>query len=530
MATVAVALASCTATARHDAGRNPWTVPGAFRWTGGQDIDSLNPILTNEAVAIDISQFTQGYFFNFGPDNRLVPSLSLNEPTRANHQIAADGKTITYHLRHGVLWHDGARFTAADVAFSVKTILDPRVNTASTDAFVPIARIDTPDAYTVVVRLKYPYAPFVTRFFTPAVGSGLLPKHRLQGQDVNRAAYNGLPDGLGPYEYVRWRRADEVVMRAFPKYWGGPPRMRTLTYRIVTDANTALNELQARELDAFVRVPDERYPTAKAISGTRTIDYPTTGYEHIVFNFREPILRDRRVREAIAHALDRETIRQKVTHGTGYLTCSPIPHFEWAYDPQAPCYDFNLRKAAALLDSAGWKARADGVRVKDGIPLRLTIVSTVGDLSRDQIALLLQSALQKIGVELAYRRYPANELFAKRTGVLDAGRFDLALFTWFWSPDPDISSNFACSEAAPAGQNEGHYCNPQVDRVLADALRHYDIPRRRADYFAAQTLLARDVAVLTVYQRVDHLTANTDVKGLNPTPASPFWNASDISI
>ena len=528
-ASLAIALASCAPTTRGGSG-NSGTTPGEFRWTGGQDIDSLNPILTNEAVVTDLSEFTQGYFFNFGPNNRLVPSLSLVEPTRENHLISADGRTVTYRLRHGVLWHDGVPFTSADVAFSVKTILDPRVNTSSTDGFIAISRVETPDPYTVVVHLKYPYAPFVTRFFTAGVGSGLLPKHLLAGKDINHAAYNGLPNGLGPYEYVRWRRGDEVVMRAFPKYWGGRPKMRRLTYRIIPDANTALNELRSHELDAFVRVPDEEYPVAANIPGSRTINYDTTGFEHIAFNFRVPVLRDRRVREAIAHALDRVTIREKVTHGTGYLTCSPIPHFEWAYDPHTPCYDFNLQKAAALLDQAGWKVGPGGVRSKNGVPLQLTIVSTAGDPSRDQIALLLQSSLQKIGVELSYRRYPANELFAKRTGILDAGKFDLALFTWFWAPDPDISSNFTCSQAAPVGQNEGHYCNPQVDRLLDDALRHYDIPRRRADYFKVQALLARDLPVLVVYQRVDHLTANVGVKGLNPTPAAPFWNAFDISI
>ncbi len=525
---VAVVLAGCTV-AHGGGGRNSWTMPGELRWTEGQDLDNLNPILTNEAAVTDLSVFTQAYLFLFGAHGELVPSLAVTEPSRENRLLSADGKTIIYRLRRGVLWHDGVPFTSADVAFSVKTILDPRVNAASTQGFSDIARLDTPDPYTVIVRLRQPYSPFVSTFMTPHVGSAILPKHLLEGKDINHASYNGLPIGAGPFKYVRWQRGGNVVLEAFTHYWGRAPKLRKITYNIVTDSSAAISELESHELDAFARVPNEQYRFAAGVTGTRTIDFDTYGFEHIVFNLMNPILRDLRVRQALAHAVDTPMIREKVNHGSGFLQCSPIPHFSWAYNAQTPCYAFDRRTSGTLLDQAGWRLSPDGLRRKNGEPLRLTLVSTTGNQTRDQSAVLIQSSLHQIGVDLSYRRYQANQLFAKRDGILDSGKFDLSLFTWFWLPDPDISDLYECSRAAPIGENEGRYCNPQVDRLLQDALTHYDRATRRADYLKAQEIIGRDVPTITLYQRVDHLTVNSDMRNAQPGPSQIFWNAAAIS-
>jgi peptide/nickel transport system substrate-binding protein len=502
---------------------------GAFRYTEGQEIDNLNPILTSEIVVNDLSTLTQGYLFTFDERGELIPSLSLEIPTQRNRLISADGKTITYRLRRGAVWHDGAPFTSADIAFSVKTILDPHVNAASTLIVDDVARLETPGPYDVVVHLKRPNAAFVARFLAPGAGSGILPKHILEGQDVNRAPFNSLPVGLGPFRYVRWARGSEVEMAAFDRWWGGRPKLNTIAYRIVSNAETALNQIRANDLDAFGRFPNDLLPAAAGIPGTRVIDFDTGAYEHVDFNMTSPILADRRVRQALAHAIDVHTIVTKVDHGSGYLTCSPIPHYSWAFDAHTPCFAFDLAAAGRLLDEAGWRMGSDGVRHRAGRPLRLTLVSTVGNFARDQTAVLIQSWFGRIGVELTSRRFQANQIFAKREGILDRGIFDLALYSYYWGADPDISDLFTCDKAPPRGQNESRYCNREVDALLADALSHYDRARRRADYVRVQELIAADVPSVILYQPQGHVIARDGVRHLDPGPLNLFSHPAEMS-
>ncbi len=500
-----------------------------MRFTEGQDIDNLNPILTTQILVSDLSTLTAGYFFLYDQRDELVPWLCVEVPTQANHLISADGKTLVYKLRRNVVWQDGVPFTANDVAFSVRTILDPKVNTASTVGFDHIARLETPDPYTVVVHLKMPDASFVSRFLTPGVGSAVLPKHLLEGRDVNHAAYNGLPVGIGPFKYVRWTRGSSVELEAFDRWWGGPPKLRKIVYEIIPDFNAAFNQLHAHDLDVVGRFPNNLIPPAKTIAQTNTLDFDETAYEHIDFNLTHPPLDDVRVRRALAHAIDPAAIVAKVDHGSGYLSCTMIPHFSWAYDDHAPCYSFDLAMASRLLDEAGWPRGPDGVRRHGGRPLRLTLVSTIGNLSRDQSAILIQSWFKAIGVDLSYRRYQANQLFAKRTGILDSGNFDLGLFAWYWSPDPNIRDLYACDQAPPHGQNESRYCNHAVDGLLDDALTHYDRTRRRADYVRAQDLIATDMPSFVLYQSVGHTLARDDFHHLDPGPIQLFSHPAALS-
>ena len=282
-----VLLAACLRAAPSGT-RHPWTTQAELRWTEAEDIDNLNPLLTTEILVTDLSAMTQGYLVRPDASGTLVPSLALTVPTQANHLISRDGKTIVYKLRHGAVWHDGRAFTSADVAFSVATILDPRFNVANRIGFDDIARVNTPNPYSVIVHLKEPYSPFVSLFLTPHVGSGILPVHLLRGHDLNHAAYNALPLGLGPFRYVKWSRGSEVELAAFDRWWGGRPKLRRILYRVIPDATAAVNQLRTHELDGFARIPNEEYPSAKAVPGTRTLDFPTTSFDHIDFNVQTP--------------------------------------------------------------------------------------------------------------------------------------------------------------------------------------------------------------------------------------------------
>jgi len=530
-ALLACSFAACTGGGGAHSGRHSYTVPGTFRWADGEDIDNLNPLLSTETLVNDLSSFTMGYFFVFDERGNPVPSLCLQVPTKQNHLISADGKALTFRLRRGVVWHDGAPFTSADVAFTVKTILDPNTNVPTRVGWDLITGVDTPDRYTIIFHLKKPFAAFLNRFFTPVGNPAILPKHLLEGQDVNHAAYNGLPVGLGPFRYVRWSRGSEVVMEAFPRWWGGAPKLKRVIFRVIPDANTMATALRTHDIDAYVRVPNNQYLQVAQIPNTRSLSFDTISYGHIDFNVTTPVLKDVQVRQALARAIDVRLLWEKVDHRSGFLACSPISHLSWAYDPHARCYPFDLQAAAAQLQNDGWRLGTDGVRHKNGLALRFTFAGNTGNPGLDSRVLLIQQWFKQIGASVEYVRYPTDKLFASYAGggVVATRHYDLTSYAWSLPPDPDMTNLIACSTISPNGQNYMGYCNPAVDAALGNALRNYDRNARKADYITVQEQLSRDVPFIVLSQRTEHMTYNDDFRGIKPGPVMDFWNAQEIS-
>jgi peptide/nickel transport system substrate-binding protein len=493
-------------------------------YTEGEDIDTLNPILTDEVVVLDLSKLTQGYLVMPDAHGAMTPSLALRVPTQANGLISRDGMTVTYELRRGVHWTDGAPFTAEDVLFSVRTILEPAVNVPSRTGYDQIAAIAAPAPDRVVITLKRPDSSFSSLFLAPGVGSGILPAHVLRGVALDHAAYNTLPAGLGPFRYVRWKRGDRVELQASPTWWGPKPNLQRITYTIVADQTTDIDELRTGELDADVRPFPIMAGQLEALAGVTTDTPASDGFESVSFNWTHPLLQDRRVREAIAAAIDRAAIVAHVNHGVGTLACSPMPIVSWAYAAGVHCPAYDPARAAALLDAAGWRRDASGIRRKNGAALALRIVSTAGNIGRDETVTIIQSALAKLGVGLTYVRFPASQLFSHDHGILEDGKYDLALYTEYWGPDPGVgfADFFSCANRAPQGSNFGRYCNPRVDAALADAAVHYDTARRRADYVRAQMLLEDDVPHVVLYDQPQIVAFTKRLTGIHPEPFGPF--------
>ncbi len=511
-------------------GLHAFTIPGTLRWADGEDLDNLNPLLSTQTLTQDLSVFTMGWFFVFDDRDRPVPSLCLRVPTLENGDISRDGRSLTFHLRRNVVWHDGAPFTSADVAFTVATILDPKTNVLSRNGWEEIERVETPDDHTVVFHLRRPFAPFLNVFFTPVGNPSILPKHLLSGvADINRAPYNALPVGLGPFKYVRWDRGSQVVMEAFDRWWGGKPKLRRVVFKVIPDANTDLAQLRSHELDAYVRVANQQQPLLRDIPAVRDVEYDTTSFGHFDFNVTSPLLSDVRVRRALIHAADLDTMWRKIDHGLGRRDWTPISHLSWAYDANAPRYPFDLAEAARLLDAAGWSMGSDHLRHKGALTLRLKIVGNVGNPGLDGRVLILQNAYQKLGVALEYFRYPTNTLFSSYTagGIIATRKYDIASYAWGLAPEPALENLYACDKISPKGKNYIGYCNPRFDALNDDSLRTYDQARRRRDLIAAQEILMSDAPFMVISQRVDRLAIDDDFTGMKPGPSMVFWNIQD---
>jgi peptide/nickel transport system substrate-binding protein len=516
-----------------DGARHPYTIPHVLRYATGEDIVGLNPHLVTQLTVSYMSSLTMAWLVRYDHTNRPVPELATVVPSQRNGGISADGKTITYHLRRDAKWSDGVPFTAADVKFSVGAVLNPANNEATHLGFDQIARVDTPDAYTVVFHLIRPYSGFYVNFFGSAGANPcVLPEHVLgKLPNINDAPYNALPVGIGPYKYASWKRGDSVELVPDPLYFGRKPKLQKVIFKVIPDRNTTLTQLTTHEIDLWANVPAAYFDRARALPGVATIRQSSYGYNHLDFEVEHGALRDVTVRRALRLALDRATIREKIRHGVGLLQETPLgpDHPFYVRTPRVP---YDVAAANRLLDANGWKRGPDGVRAKGGQRLDFTLVFGTGNADTDAVAELIRDTWSKIGVRFEVKRYPSPLLFApiQTGGILYGGKFDVALFGWVLPPNGDQTNIFGCDRVPPKGQNVHRYCSRVADAALAALKATYDESRQRAASRTFQLQLVQDVPTVVLDVREDVYAFNDDLHGFRPNQVTAFDDLVDADI
>ncbi len=515
--------------------RNDWSIPHVLRLTDGEDVGNLNPLLTTDTpVSLIIAPLTMGYLVRWDRQGKPIPELIAQIPTQQNGGISKDGLTITYHLRKGVKWSDGAPFSADDVVFSLHAVLNPANNVTSRAGFDRIGTIDEPDKYTVVLHMKKPYSPFLETFFSTAGAEpSLLPAHLLaQYANLNNVSYNAKPVGIGPFMVKDWQRGTRVVMVANPNYFRGLPKLHEIDFEIIPNANTVLTEMQAKSLDLFYQAPQNMLDQFQALTTFNTWAQPSYYFRHIDFNLESAKMKDPAVREALRYATDRPSILTKLYHGVGILQEQPAPRVSVFWDPNIAMVPYNVNKANAILDQAGWKRGADGIRAKDGVRLDLNFATATGTVINDQLIEQLRETWRQIGVNLTVSHYLNTLLFAQYQdgGILYRGKFDVAYFSWGLDAVGDMSAIYACDQIPPDGQNDLHWCNPVADKAMHDLYTHYDQPQRTADDAIVMEQLNKDVPTVVLMGTTALWVYNKDVKNFNPGALAPFDNFMNVDV
>lgn len=526
--------AGCTRSGGQATGHgNAWTIHGVLRIAGRQTPDNLNPLLGTQTVVTDLSMFWAGYLFNWSDADQSVPELAVRVPTQSNGDISRDGRRITYHLRRGVRWQDGAPFTADDVIYTWRQILNPRNFAVSRFGYDLVTRIDKRDPYTIDVHLKKPFAPFIATFFTMANHSDcILPRHLLaQYSDLNHVAYNSLPVGTGPFRVERYDKGSGVRFVANPLYWRGAPALRRIDYRIIESDNTILTLLQTHAIDMYYRAAESQLASLINVPGTRVVISPFTRFADLGLNAANPALADVRVRRALAYAVDRTALVKKVTHNVAVPGTTDQPGFFWAYNPNVKRYPYDPQKAKNLLDAAGWIG--SGVRSKAGHPLRLELVSFTGSSTASGTEVFLQEAWRNIGVDVQIKNFSSGQLYATLGGggIEQSGKFDVAFENWANGTDPDDSILVRCSMAPPAGWNIYHFCNKELDAAEDVALSSYDRKTRKKMYDRVQRIMSDELPIIVLWYQRQLDVVNTDLRNYRPAHAvTPFWNTWQWSI
>jgi peptide/nickel transport system substrate-binding protein len=531
-AAAVVALSACAPTSGGTrGGRHPWTRAGVLRLADVADPDSLNPLLSTMDLSYDLSSLLFSYLVAADARGALTGDLATAVPSLANGGISYDGKTYTYHLRAGVRWHDGAPLTARDVAFSWRAIVSSRNNVLHREGYQEVARIDTPDARTVVVHLKRRYPPFVTQFFTTLQEGAkpVVPEHLLgRAPEINDVPFNASPVGSGPFRFVAWERGRRIVLAANENYFKGRPKLARIELSILPDMNTVETALRTHEIDMPVAANAQIYDRLRGVPGLRATLTDWNSELLLMLDDARPALRHAEVRRAIARAIDYSVLIDKLTFRTALPAHDIVPPGSIGY-PDNPAYAHDPAAARALLERAGWRTGADGIRAKDGT--RLSLVMVIGPTGlAPLVAVQLQSMLREAGIELTIKPYPYKGIFAF-DGPIVNGRFDLAVFANTLPYDPDSTSTLSCDQFAPKGENESRTCDPALDALERAGLATDDPLRRAAIYRAIGRRVHASVPYIPLYRQRRPSVYNDDLRGYAPAPvAAPWWNAYQWSI
>ncbi len=506
--------------------------PHVLRFTDSLDINTLNPWIGTSGNIVTLSELTAAYFTRLDAQGNAVPELVTVVPTQQNGGISRDGKTITWHLRHGVKWSDGVPFDSRDVTYSWRAAQDRTNNISVRDMWDHLQSITAPDKYTVVFRLKEPYATFAVDYFNSYSNNAILPEHVVgPGTNFNESPYNALPVGIGPFRYTVFNRGTSVEMEANPNYWRGLPKLHKIIYKMIPDDNTQLTQLTTGETDLWDTVNGTMIRLTKALPGKTWTTRLSMFMSAMFFNTTRPQLKDPAVRRALRLATNRPLIFDKVVLRNGELTESVVPRMAHGY-LNLPVTKYDPRTAAAMLDAAGWKLGADGVRSKNGLPLNLEVAIPAGYGPSATLAALLQSDFSKIGVAVSIHTYASGTFFGPYAagGIIQTGKFDAVLHSQSLGPVyGNINGVLTCDSIPPNGENETHYCNKTVDALNDVYLHSYDraVQNKAAAQF--QRIVDNDAPLVMFYERAFLAVYDKRLTGYHPNSFS-YWGGTPWTI
>jgi peptide/nickel transport system substrate-binding protein len=488
-----------------------------------QEPDRIWGPVTGLSVSGEISQLVNDTLVVINERLEYVPSLATELPTVENGGISRDGLRYTFKLRKGVKWHDGKPFTAADVAFTYQTVMNPAVDVRGRAGWNKVSAVETPDEGTVVFRFSTVDAPFLDRVAT----LGMLPRHILgeAGVDIKTHRWFRAPVGLGPFAFKEWVPGSHIVLVKNPNYWKpGRPYLDRIIYKVVPDANALLNQLETGDVDTRVRLPNEQVDVVKKLPTLALVSVPTVTPWVLWMNLTVPPFSDKKVRQALAYGFDKERLTKTILGGHVTSAWQLLPPTSWAYHPKILHQGFDPARAQRLLDEAGWRPSADGVRAREGRRLSFELANIGGEQERVQVLSFIQQQWKQIGVEARIRTVDVGTMWGS---MLPKRQFEMAYSYTGRLPDPDMSTHYLSPELKPTTNFPG-YSNAEVDRLLLAAAATVDREKRKAAYLKVQEIVADDVVHLFIYWLHANTVLNKRVQGYRPAPGyNEFWNADE---
>jgi peptide/nickel transport system substrate-binding protein len=478
------------------------------------DASNLIPFLSSDSASHEIAGRVYNGLVKYDKDMNIVGDLAQS------WDITANGLVITFHLRKGVKWHDGQPFTAADVFYTYQVTVDPKTPTAYAEDFKMVKKAEAPDDYTFRVTYDKPFAPALISW-----SSSILPRHLLAGKDITKSPLKRHPIGTGPYKFKEWLAGQKIVLVSNPDYFEGRPYIDGEITRIIPDTATMFLELRAQNLGLMILTPlqyTRQTENNLFKNNFNKYRYLSFAYTYLGYNLKNPLFADKRVRQAISYAINKDEIISGVLLGLGKPAHGPYKPGTWAYNDNVKKYNYDPQKARELLREAGWtKLNNDNVLEKDGKPFVFEIVTNQGNETRQKCAEIIQRQLADIGITVKIR---ILEWSAFVTNFINKRRFDAVILGWTIPLDPDAYDVWHSSKTKPEELNFISYNNPEADEMLVKGRSTFDQKERKKYYDRFQEILAEDQPYTFLYVPDALIITHNRFRGIQPAPIGLEYN------
>jgi peptide/nickel transport system substrate-binding protein len=436
----------------------------------GAEPATLNPITATDAYE-GIVNNPNVYETLLERDN---DTLELKPRLAESWTISKDKLTYTFKLRKGVKWQDGVSFTADDIVFSYKTIMNPKVDAPQLRSYYQeIKDVHALDKYTVQFTYARPY--FLALEFCG--GMPIVPKHIFEKGDFNTNPAGRKPVGTGPYKFVKWTTGREIVLERNDDYWGKKPYVNRIVFRIITDPTVTLQVLKRRELDVASLTPiqwERQTNSSDFKKHFGKYSYYTPNYSYIGWNSARPYFSDKRVRKAMTYLVNRKLILEKIMYGLGAVVTNPFYINSPEYDKDIKPIPYDPEEAKKLLAEAGWIDHdGDGIRDKDGVKFSFEFLVPNESETGEKIATILKEELDNIGIQMEIRKTE----WAVFTSRLNERKFDAVTLAWSMGVESDPYQIWSSTQAEK-GSNFVGFKNAEADKLIEEARKEFDKKKR----------------------------------------------------
>jgi peptide/nickel transport system substrate-binding protein len=438
-------------------------------------------------------------------DDLLTRDAHLNiAPGLAERWDVPDPLTYIFHLRPGVKFHDGRSLTARDVKWTFDSLLQGKIRSVKSAVYRFVDHIDARDDHTVVFHLKEPFATLLWNLSDGAIG--IVPYG--SGDEISRQ-----PIGTGPFHFVGAEQDKEVVIARNNDYWGVKPQLQRVRFVVVPDTTTRALELRKGSADIAINaLTSDMVLTLERDPNLAVLHAPGTVLAYLAFNLRDPILKDVRVRQALAYAIDRRPMLEYLLRGLARPANSVLPPESWAYNGDVPAHDHNPERARQLLEQAGYP-------VVNGVRFHLTMKASTEESTR-LMAAVLQQQLREVEIALDIRTFEFATFFSD----VSHGLFQLYSLRWIGgNEDPDIFEYiFHSAKFPPNGANRGYFADPRVDALIDQARHELDQRARKQIYAEIQRTLADQLPYIDLWYFDNVLVHSKRVRNLSLNPSGNY--------
>lgn len=492
------------------------------------DASVLLPVLATDSASFDITGLIYNGLVKYDKDIKIVPELT------EKWEISEEGLVIRFSLRKDVKWQDGAPFTARDVEFTYNLYVNPKTPTAYASDFQKVEELRVLDDYTVEVRYAKPYAPALASW-----GQAIHPRHLLEGKDPTKSDLKRNPIGTGPYRFKEWKTGEKLIVDANPDYFEGRPYISRVLTRVIPDPATMFLELKAGRIDQMPLTPlqYQRQTTTKWFKENfRKYKYLSFGYTYLGYNLLDWKFKDKKVRQALTTAMNRESIVQGVLLGLGAVAHSCYkPDTMW-YNPNVRKFPYDPEKAKKMLAEAGWTdTDGDGILDKekpadtDGedapekrrIPFEFTILTNQGNELRKNAATIIQRDLKTVGIKVNIRTV---EWAAFLKNFIDKKNFEACLLGWGIGIDPNQIDIWNSKKTKEHQLNFISYKNEEVDKLLELGVSTFDPAERKKYYDRFQEIIAEEQPYTFLWVQDSLPIIHARFHGIKPAPIGLGYN------